>query len=240
MLERIIGLVWETLVFMGGSSPVHRTHVGLKLLSSTIIIASMIICRDLAARCLLLSYPLVLLVFSGDRGLASRCVVVSSIPALILFIVALAVSPQPPASLESLTRASSLAIMVLGVSATGIVTIALTHPGELASMLARLGLRRLSDHTIVVARVIPLTLRDSSEALAAGSLLGKRAHRMLLPVAATALTRAEKLAETLYLKGYGLSKSRTPWREHGSILYGMVLLVFALGLSLCCALLYLV
>ena len=46
--------------------------------------------------------------------------------------------------------------------------------------------------------------------------------------------------ETLYLKGYGLSKSRTPWREHGSILYGMILLTFALGLSLCCVLLYLV
>ncbi len=236
VFERIIELVWETLVFMGGSSPVHRAHVGLKLLSSAIIIASMIFFGDLSSRCLLLSYPLVLLVFSGDRGLVSRCIMVSSIPALILFVVALAVSPQSPFSSESLTRAFSLAVMVLGISVTGIVTTAFTHPGELASMLARLRLRRLSDHAIMIARVIPLTLRDTSEALAAGSLLGKPAHRMLLPVTATALMRAEKLAETLYLKGYGVSSKRTPWREHGSIIYGMILLVLALGLSMCCVL----
>jgi len=145
---------------------------------------------------------------------------VSGIGGLGVFLVTLVFSPLPLWE-GGLYRSIALAVRAYTVSAYTLLFAVTTNPLILAESLGLRG--KVYDYVVISSRSLPLVLQMAEEAYVALKRTGRPLHRTALPVLVESTRRAGYLAESLFLRGYGLhssphGKTRYDWSIPWSIL----------------------
>ncbi len=232
VLEKLVELARSSISYAGGGAPLYKAHAGFKITASTIFILYLVLCRGLKPALIASIYVLLLVVLSMDFELASRASVLSATPASIIAFLMIVLSPYKLLSHETIARALTSWVRVFSIAFTGVLTVSTTSPSEISSIISGVVGYRASITPVLCGRSTMLVLSDLQESISALSLLGVKPYRALIPVTASALSRAEKLAEALYVKGYGVSGKITPWCTSGSLKTGLTLLTASLALIL--------
>ena len=230
VLEKLVELARSSISYVGGEAPLYKAHAGLKITASILVIVYLVLCRGLEDALIVSIYPLTLAVLSMDRDLVYRASILSVAPAVVIAVLMIILSPYKISSHETMGRALTALVRVFSIALTGLLTVSTTSPSEFSSIISRITGYRASVTPVLWGRSTMLVLSDLQESISALKLLGVKPHRALIPVAASALTRAEKLAEALYVKGFGVSGRVTPWCSTGSVKTGLILLALSLSL----------
>ncbi|MCE4599210.1 MAG: energy-coupling factor transporter transmembrane protein EcfT [Desulfurococcales archaeon] len=219
MIWTIIKRVEALLAYREEDLFIYKSNVYLKLLALAV---SWIALLQLSFPKIMIAvlYP-VLLHLLSPWWLTRHTVTASSIPTGIIVMAASILSPYEPLSGDWLARVITLAVRTYGLSSVTLLTFSTTSPAKLTSALHRIPV--LYDIVMITYRVLPLTVGDIAEALAAQRLLGKRLHHVFIPVTLLALRRSEGIAVSLYSRGYN-TQIRAPIDDPGNIAYGILLL----------------
>ncbi|MCE4606599.1 MAG: energy-coupling factor transporter transmembrane protein EcfT [Desulfurococcales archaeon] len=155
--------------------------------------------------------PVFIYISMTNRRLAKYVLSLSSIPAVIVFLVVVIVSPYPFASITGIIQGFRIGYKVYVMSASSMAFMTTTNPVTVSGMFRRFP--RVHDYNIILARLVPLTLKDLSQVIGIQRSLGRPMHRVLFPVTVSTLRRGDELAESLYMRGYGLMSGRSIIRE---------------------------
>ncbi len=172
--------------------------------------------------------PAIFYLIATGRKLAPYIAVLSSIPALIVFAVVSVVSPYSLTSLNWLPPALVVGYRVYVMSVSAMSFMTTTNPVEVSRLFSRFP--RIHDYNIILSRLIPLVLKDLGLIIGVQRSLGRPVYKVLFPLTLSMLKRGDDLAESLYMRGYGLKSRRTVIRESpGWNYYTVVFSIMALS-----------
>ena len=178
---------------------------------------------------LLSTFPAMLYLIATGRKLAPYIATLSSVPALIVFAVVSIVSTHSLTSLGWLMPALVLGYRVYVMSVSTMSFMTTTNPVEVSRLFSRFP--RMHDYNIILSRLIPLVLKDLGLIVGVQRSLGRPVYKVLFPLTLSMLKRGDELAESLYMRGYGLKSRRTIIREPSgwnfyTITFGVIALLF--------------
>jgi energy-coupling factor transporter transmembrane protein EcfT len=173
--------------------------------------------------------PVFVYLATTGRKLSFYITALSSIPAIIVFAVVSIVSPYSLISLKWLVPAFIIGYKVYVMSVSAMSFMTTTNPVEVSRLFSRFP--RVHDYNIILSRLIPLVLKDLGLIIGVQRSLGRPVHKVLFPLTLSMLKRGDELAESLYMRGYGLKSRRTIIREspgwnYYTVVFGCMALLF--------------
>ena len=232
MIRFILQNLYASTIYRESDSFVRRAHAGVKLAAYTIVIVLGLVESRLPILLLLYAYP-VIIGLLDDARLLAYSFKAPLIPALLVGGLTAILSPTGPLTLKAAVQGAVLAARLLLIAVLLTLYMATTHPQRLVSLLSSIHAPLWLTEAVEISwRLIPLTLRDTDEAVAAMRLKGLHSWRALTPVTAVALDRARGIAETMYVRGLGLSPRKKTLRDAGSLAEALPLLAAAITLIL--------
>ena len=226
MIIRVLQAVRASLTPRRYGGPAGRADPRLKFAGLVLLWAGAMFSWEPVELGVLVVALAVLAVLSRGSGVTGYALAVSSVGGLTVFFVTLIFSPLPIWG-GGLYRSLALAVRAYVVSAYTLLFVVTTNPLALADSLGVRG--RVYDYIVVSSRSLPLVLGMTEEAYVALRSTGRSLHRVALPVFLESMRRAGYLAESLFLRGYGMGNrgSRRVYRG-GSLGWGLVLFLPAL------------
>ncbi|MCE4614636.1 MAG: energy-coupling factor transporter transmembrane protein EcfT [Desulfurococcales archaeon] len=177
---------------------------------------------------ILSTLPVFIYLALTSKSLAKYILVLSSIPAIIIFFIVVIISPYPITSLTGIVRGFLLGYKVYIMSVSSMAFMTTTNPVTVSSMFRKLP--RIHDYNVILARLIPLTLRDLGQVIGIQRSLGRPVYKVLFPLTLSMLRRGDELAESLYMRGYGLKSKRGVIRRSTSLnIETIVQLILSIG-----------
>ena len=232
VVRYILRNLYASTIYREEATPIRRAHAGLKLASFILVIAAGFMEHSLLGLALLFAYP-VIVGLLDDWEILAYSVKAPLIPALMVGVLTALLSPAGPLTAEAVVEGARLAARLLLMAMLLVLYMSTTHPQRLVSMLSSLRAPLwLAEAVEISWRLIPLSLRDTDEALASMRLKGLRPWSALVPVTAVALERAKGMAEAMYVRGLGLSPRKKTLRGTGSPAEALPLLAAAIALTL--------
>jgi energy-coupling factor transporter transmembrane protein EcfT len=141
-----------------------------------------------------------------NRRLVKYVLTLSSIPAIIVFLVVIIISPYPINSPTGLTRGFLIGYKVYIMSVSSMAFMTTTNPVMVAGLFRKFP--RIHDYNVILSRLIPLTLKELGQIIGIQRSLGRPIYRVLFPLTLGMLRRGDELSESLYMRGYGLKSIR--------------------------------
>lgn len=210
MIRVLLNWLYAATLYVERDSPARRAHGAAKLASALLVFVAALASDSPVQLALLMVFPALVSAMDRDPRMLYYAVRAPLIPLLAVSLLTAALHPAGFFTPASLKYAVVLGLRLLVIASTLIVTMNVTHPHQLSSILsvlrAPLWLVEALESTW---RLVPVTLRDADEALASARLKGLRPWAALTPLTAAALLRARSMAESLYIRGAGAGRRKT-------------------------------
>lgn len=160
---------------------------------------------------ILSTIPVFVYISMTNKRLTKYILTLSGIPATIIFLVVIIISPHPLTSITGIIQGFKIGYKVYIMSVSSMAFMTTTNPIAVSGMFRRFP--RIHDYNVILARLIPLTLKDLGQVIGIQRSLERPVYRVLFPLTVSMLRRGEELAESLYMRGYGLMSRRSIIRE---------------------------
>ncbi|MDK2384736.1 MAG: energy-coupling factor transporter transmembrane component T, partial [Candidatus Korarchaeota archaeon] len=172
MIRFIVRNLYASTIYREDDSPVRRAHAGLKLVAFAAVIAAGFATDNLLLLAALFSYPLAI-GLTDDPAALVYSLKAPLVPAAMVGVLTALLSSAGPLSIEALVEGAELAMRLLLMASLLALYMATTHPQRLVALLSAAGMPLWLTEAVEIAwRLIPLTLRDTDEALVAMRLKG--------------------------------------------------------------------
>ena len=205
-----------------------KAHVGLKFISLVLFFIAVSLVNSLNEVFVLTTYLALLVLMSQRLKLFYESTLAVAIPIGLLGFFTWIFSPYGLFTYETFNYVLTL-ILRMYVLATSFLTVfSTTNPTQLVDFLEKHGVPfTLTQSLILTWRLIPLVLKDIIESIMSVRLRRFSITKALIPVTAVAIERANRVSETLYIKGLGFRTKRTHTSKPGSVFYGVILVLAA-------------
>lgn len=210
MIRLLLNWLYTATLYVERDSPARRAHGAAKLAATLLVLGAAVKTSSLEVLGLLMLFPLAVSALDQDLRILYYAVRAPLIPLLIVSLLTAALHPAGFFAPGSVMYAAVLGLRLLAIASSLIVTMNVTHPQQVSSILSSLKAPQwLVEAVESTWRLIPVTLRDADEALASARLKGLKPWAALTPLTAAALLRARSMAESLYVRGAGAGRRGT-------------------------------
>ena len=205
-----------------------KAHVGLKFISLALFFIAVSLVNDLNKTFIVVVYLVLLVLMSQRLRLLYESSLAVAIPIGLLGFFTWVFSPYGLYTYETFSYVLTLMIRMFVLAISFLIVFSTTNPAQLADFLEKHNVPFTFTQSLILTwRLIPLVLKDIIESIMSVRLRKFNITKALIPVTAVAIERANRVSETLYVKGLGFKARRTHTTNPGSMVYGVILVFTA-------------
>jgi len=210
-----------------------KAHVGLKFISLALFFIAVSLVNNLNEVFILATYLALIVLMSQRPKLFYESTFAVAVPIGLLGFFTWIFSPHGLFTYETFNYVLTLVLRMYVLATSFLIVFSTTNPTQLADFLEKHGVPfTLTQSLILTWRLIPLVLKDIIESIMSIRFRRFSITKTLTPVTVVAIERANRVSETLYIKGLGFRAKRTHTTKPGSMVYGVILVLAAILLLL--------